>query len=450
MRTPIHHPAHTEYFTVHTSTLFDAKRKAFVQDISIRVDPATGLILKTYKRDEELAAQIQEPDIDLRGKTVLPGFVDAHTHIFLHDYSEASSLYQMRDESFVERVVRATNHCRVALLAGYTTYRDLGTEGLGSADVNFRDTVNRGIIPGPRLFVATEAIASSGGYEIRSENTIMGITVPRISDPADGSVGVRAAVRRRIGAGADIIKFYADYRKRTLRFPPPTYPGGLDIQFPPVGIVHIPPPPVSRNLNTLLFTQEEMDIMVAEAKVSKAPCAAHCSSTEAVVMAAKAGVTSVEHGNESFSPDNDALKALLQYGTIYVPTLSTMSTAYTRIDFVELLAHTKKAFDMGVKMACGGDTGAFAHGENVRELELFLEAGIPLPDVLQAATLHGWEACGGDLCGRRFGLLEEGFAADIIALDGDPREHISALRRVDTVIKDGKIWKCNAKAVNMV
>jgi imidazolonepropionase-like amidohydrolase len=450
MRTPTPSSHEGKYFTVHTSTLFDSARKTFLHDISLRVDPATGLIVKVYQRDDVLPSRINAPDVDLRRKTVLPGLVDAHTHIFLHAYSETSSLNQMRDESFVERIVRATNHCRAALLAGYTTYRDLGTEGLGSADTNFRDTINRGIIPGPRLFVATEAIASSGGYEIRQENTIAGTSVPRISDPADGADGVRAAVRRRIGAGADVVKFYADYRKKTLRYPQPTYPGGLDIQFPPSSDTHFPPTPGSRNMNTLLFTQDEMDTMVAEAKISGAPIAAHATTIEAVVMAAKAGVTSVEHGNESLSPKDDALKAMQQYGTIYVPTLAVMELFAPRSSLVKLLAHTKKAHEMGVKLACGGDTGAFNHGENAREMELFLEAGIPVLDVLQAATLHGWEACGGFSCGRSFGLLKEGFAADIIALDGDPREHASVLRQVNFVMKDGKVWKKDGEAVNMI
>ena len=220
----------------------------------------------------------------------MSGFVDAHTHIFLHAYSETSSLNQMLHESLVERVCRATQHCRAALMAGYTTYRDLGTEGAFDADVHVRDSINRGLIPGPRIFCATEALASSGGYEIRVENRIGGLDVPRISDPCDGVDGVRAAVRRRIGAGADVIKFYGDYRKRALRFPASAWGGCPDVMFPPDkgGIAQN-----ERSPSILLFNQDEMNAIVAEAKVARAPVAAHCATAEAVTMAANAGVTSV-------------------------------------------------------------------------------------------------------------------------------------------------------------
>ncbi|KAB5545909.1 isoaspartyl dipeptidase-like protein [Coniochaeta sp. 2T2.1] len=433
--------------TIHTSSLFDSKHKTFLTNITLTIDTKSGLITSSHQRDHDLlpAHNVSNSHtVDLRGLTVLPGLVDAHTHIFLHPYAETSSTHQMRDESLVERVVRATNHVRSALEAGYTTYRDLGTEGLRDADVHFRDAVNRGIIPGPRLFVATECIASSGGYEVRMENTLpggIGATAPRISDPADGVYGVRAAVRRRLGAGADVIKFYADYRKRALRFPEDGWPGQCPVQFPPSGDLLYG----DRNPNVLLFTQEEMDAMVDEAKRSHAPICAHAQSPEAVVMAARAGVTSIEHGAW---PSEEALQAMKENDTIFVPTLSVFDL-YLSDGSGEaararkaILGHTKAAFEKGIKIACGGDTGAFAHGDNARELELLVEAGVPVLDVLQGATLTGWESCGGDLCGRRFGFLGPGWAADIVAFEGDASEDVEVLRRPPVfVMKDGRVYK---------
>ncbi|KAF2481702.1 hypothetical protein BDY17DRAFT_169393 [Neohortaea acidophila] len=426
-------------FTIHTDCLFDSKEKKFLKDTSITINPKTGLITKVYIRTQPLPASIAAPDIDLRGKCVLPGFVDAHTHIFLHAYADTPALNQMRDESLVERVIRATNHARSALLAGFTTYRDLGTESAQDADVHLRNAINRGIIPGPRIFCVTEALASSGGYEVRLENEIGGARAPRIADVCDGPVECRAAVRRRLGAGADVIKFYADYRKRALRFPASTWPGCPDVAFPPEQ------PQDERNPSLLLFNQEEMDAIVAEAKVARAPVAAHAATAEGVAMAAKAGCTTVEHGFEDME-GSGAMEAMLEHGTIFVPTLAV---AELFIDVKPVLAQVKKAFEHGIRLACGGDTGPFPHGENAREMELMVKAGVPLEEVLTAATLHGWMACGGDWCGRRFGWLGEGWAADLVALDGNVRRDFQAVRKVEFVMKDGRVWKRDGSAVGM-
>lgn len=343
----------------------------------------------------------------------------------------------MRDESIVERTVRATNHVRHALLSGYTTYRDLGTEAMENFDANLRDCVNRGLLPGPRLFVATHPVASTAGYEVRSENRQGGLTLPPSSDAADGPWGVRAAVRRRVGAGADLIKFYGDYRRKVMRFPP--LPPGA------AGAIRFPPDHAERNPTVPLFTQEEMTAIVEEAALAKLPVAAHVGTLESATMAVRAGVTSLEHVLEG---SDELFAEMAKRGVIYVPTIAVYELELPRAEVRKAQARVKKAFDMGVRMAAGGDTGTFPHGEGARELELMIEAGIPLEDVLEACTVGGWEACGKDFCGYRFGFFEKGTRADIIALDADPREDKRALRKVSFVMKDGEVYKHNGAPYN--
>ncbi|PHH91340.1 hypothetical protein CDD83_855 [Cordyceps sp. RAO-2017] len=413
--------------TIHANVLFDPEAKRFRENVSIAVDVGTGTIADVLQRDGPGAA-VEDGDIDLRSKVVMPGFVDAHTHVFLHSYRERPAQQQMRDESIVERTVRATNHVRRALLSGYTTYRDLGSEGMASFDANLRDSINRGLIPGPRLFVATHALTSTGSYEIRTENAAGGAAGPDISDMCDGPVGVRQAVRRRVAQGADIIKFYADYGRKVMRFPPPqtqTLGGGL--LFPPANL----------NPQVVMFTQEEMNAIVDEAALAGLPVACHAFTAKGAVMAAKAGVTSVEHCVDG---GDQVLDQLRRHKCILVPTLA--ATEAMHADELEAAQRqVKLAFDLGVRLAAGGDTGVFNHGEGAREMELMMAAGIPVEDVLEACTLGGWEACGKDACGYRFGWLATGNRADIIALDTDPRVDRMALRKVSFVMKDGQIWK---------
>jgi imidazolonepropionase-like amidohydrolase len=349
------------------------------------------------------------------------------------DFSERPPLEQMRDESAVERIVRATTHARNALMAGYTTYRDLGTEALGSADAHFRDCINRGIIPGPRLFVATEAIASSGGYQMRIETRDnSGVLVPRASDVGDGPYGVRQAVRRRVADGADIIKVYADYRRQAMRFPDPG-----SIKFSPAD-----PSPA-----TLLFTQEEMEAIVDEARRANLPVAAHATTDEAALQAIRAGVTSIEH--LFLGASDEVLNEMKQHDCIWVPTLATAENMASEDAFKQLLERVRRAHQLGVRIAAGGDTGTFNHGLNAREMELLVVAGIPVAQVMAAGTIGGWEACGGDNCGFRFGVIESGARADIIGLDADPRIDPKAFRKVSFVMKDGRVWKYMGRPVGM-
>ncbi|KAK7520339.1 uncharacterized protein IWZ02DRAFT_518823 [Phyllosticta citriasiana] len=410
-------------FVIHTSLLFDSKKKAFVSNISVTVDPITGLITAINARPSSaLPNPLPFGDIDLTSKIVLPGLVDAHTHIFLHSYAEKPSLEQKRDVSAAERVIRATNHLRTALLAGYTTYRDLGSESMGEADASVRDAVARGLTPGPRLFVATRVLASTGAYEPRTEN-------------GHGSCGGSGGCS--LPAGSDSVDgFYADYRRRVMRFPPKQlHPYEGSVLCPP----EIPNPDV------MVFAQEEMDMIVREARLARCPVAAHCGTVEAGLAAVAAGVTTVEH---SYFADDELFRGMAAKGIVFVPTLAVCERLHGP-RFPQILAQTKRAYDLGVRFAAGGDTGTFPHGENAREVELMIEAGIPVEDALESCTVGGWEACGGDWSGFRFGWFEPGVRADIIALDADPREDKQALRKVSFVMKDAKVWKKDGLAVGM-
>ena len=231
-----------------------------------------------------------------------------------------------------------------------------------------------------------------------------------------------------------------------MRFPPPLTPNGPDILYPPEDAVDSLAEGLGRNPNYVLFSQGEMNALVEEASRADCPVAAHCQSNEAIQMAAKAGVTSIEHGQ---SANEETLRIVKEHGCIFVPTLAVMEVFVKEDKMAEVLEVTKTASDLGVQLACGGDTGAFAHGDNVRELELMLKAGVPLEEVLYAATVGGWKACGSMRCGRKFGWWGDGCAADIIALKADPREDSTALRQVDFVMKDAKIYKRDGQSVGM-
>jgi imidazolonepropionase-like amidohydrolase len=303
-------------------------------------------------------------------------------------------------------------------------------------DANLRDAINRGLTPGPRLFVATRIIASTGAVEGRTENRANGHCIPSTADAVDGVDECRKAVRRRIAAGADIIKFFADYRRRIMRYPPKQ-------QHP--YILNVLSPPKKPNPDYLVFSQEEMNMIVAEARLAGCPVAAHATTEQGALMAIEAGADAIEH---ALAGSDEMWSVMAKKKTILVPTLTAVENVYPDRT-PEMLCRVKRAYDLGVRIACGGDTGTFPHGQNVREIELMVEAGIPLVDVLESSTIGGWEACGGDRCGRRFGWFEEGLQADMIALDENPEINMAALRKVSFVMKDAKVWKRDGNFVQM-
>jgi imidazolonepropionase-like amidohydrolase len=347
---------------------------------------------------------------DLAGMTLLPGLIEGHGHLFLHPYDETSWDDQVLHESLALRTARAVNHARATLLAGFTMERDLGTEGAGYADVGLKAAIDQGIVPGPRLLVATRAIVASGAYGPKGFEP--GVEVPQGAEEASGD-GVVLAVRRQIAAGADWIKLYADYRWRPGEDSRPT------------------------------FSEAELRAATQAAHDAGRPVAVHAGTAEGMRRAIAAGVDSIEHG---YGGTPEIFRAMHDKGIVLCPTLAAADAIARyrgwngQAPVPAALEQQRKAFTAAraarVILCAGGDVGVFAHGDNVRELELMQENGMPPLEVLAAATAVNARAFRVD---DKLGAIRAGLLADLVAVQGDPGADVHALRNVRLVMKGGAI-----------
>jgi imidazolonepropionase-like amidohydrolase len=358
-----------------------------------------------------LAAPTGARVIDLAGTTLIPGMIEGHSHLFLHPYNETLWDDQVLHEPLALRTARAVVHAEKTLDAGFTTERDLGTEGAGYADVGLRQAINEGIVPGPRLLVATKANVARGAYGPKGFEP--GVPIPQGAEEISGADEMTRAARDQIAAGADLIKMYADYHYRP----------------------HEPSRPT--------MTEAEMAAGVAVAHDAGRLAAAHATTAEGMRRAVAAGVDTIEHG---YGGTADVFKAMAAKHIALCPTIAA-SEAYARYfqhwngqePAPESVQENRRSFRLalqaGVPICMGGDVGVFAHGKNWLEMEAMQRAGMPAPQVLIAATSGN---------ARIFHLTDRGqvkpdMLADLVAVDGDPTKDVSAVEHVRFVMKGGQI-----------
>jgi imidazolonepropionase-like amidohydrolase len=345
--------------------------------------------------------------VDLPGSTLLPGLIEGHSHLLLHAYSETSWVDQVSREGLALRVARATNHLKATLLAGFTTIRDLGTEGAGYADVELKHAVEQGIVAGPRVLASTRAIVATGSYQPRF---VPEWNVPQGAEEADGVDSLTRVVRDQIGKGADWIKLYGDYRWGPSGESRPT------------------------------FSLDELKLAVGTAKSAGVPVAVHATTAEGMRRATLAGVETIEHGNDG-TPEVFTLMA--EHHVALCPTITAATTTWPPAGAESPAQRRKResfkaALDAGVTILNGSDVGTFPHGDNARELEAMVMYGMTPVAALKSATsvaarvLH-MEA--------QIGRIQPGMLADLAAFEGNPTQDITALRHVKFVMKNGVVYR---------
>ena len=364
----------------------------------------------------QIPADVQT--IDLPGMTLLPGLIDLHAHLFLHPYNETSWNDQVLKEPVALRTLRAGVQARETLMAGFTALRDLGTEGADYADVSLKRAIDEGIIPGPRLFVATRAIAATGSYGPGPRGFRPDLCcLPEGAQEASGIPDILRAVREQVGRGADWIKVYVDYGWG---------PGGTMLPT---------------------FTESELQALVEAAHTAGRPVSAHAATAEGMRRAVVAGVDTIEHG---YGGTPEVFQLMAKRGVAFLPTLTAgVAISEYAKQYIEgqtpptpRMQQAEKAFkaalSAGVIIGNGSDVGVFSHGANYRELEWMVRSGMTPLQALQAATSVGAKILRQE---NQLGVIRKDALADLIAVAGNPLQNIEAIRQVSFVMKGGILYK---------
>jgi imidazolonepropionase-like amidohydrolase len=411
------------------TSLYAEAQKSILLKCGKLLDTKTGIVLEKQfvllngNRVVSVGPTAFKADstIDLSDYFVMPGMIDCHTHVLLQgDITQEDYDVQVLKESIPYRTIRGVKSAERALMNGFTTIRDLGTEGAGYADVDIKKAINAGVIPGPRMLVATLAINTTGHYPIKTSEYAWELKMPKGVQEITGADEARKAVREQLEHGADWIKIYSD--RGYIKQPDGNY----------------------RALSN--FTLEEMNAIGSETIGSRKNFAAHAMTRDGIIAAVNAGAKSIEHG---LGMDEESMQLMAAKGVFWCPTLFVNEFVAEgraklgspiNLMFSKSIPETfKKAVKLGVKIAYGTDIGGYDWSlPQAKDFSYFVSWGLTPIQAMQTATVHAAELLGQV---GQIGEIKAGALADIIALKQDPTKNIESLQNIDWIMKDGKVYK---------